>query len=149
MYFCVFLSVCASLQNNRWTLILTSQQRLTTASKSMSVEHVADMKRKYTTGEEQQFLGFLSLFLSLPPSLSLLIREKKHHVIIFINNYQKQTPRRNTGLAVAALKQQSCLCGQTHTHRWATAVQQHSLHTLHSQDMCTCLYKLSHCLSAE
>lgn len=95
------------------------------------------------------FLGFLSFFLSLPPSLSLLIREKKHHVIIFINNYQKQTPRRNTGLAVAALKQQSCLCGQTHTHRWATAVQQHSLHTLHSQDMCTCLYKLSHCLSAE
>lgn len=83
----------------------------------MSVELVADMKRKYTTGEEQQFLGFLSLFLSLPPSLSLLIREKKHHVIIFINNYQKQTPRRNTGLAVAALKQQSCLCGQTHTHR--------------------------------
>lgn len=82
----------------------------------MSVEHVADMKRKYTTGEEQQFLGFLSLFLSLPPSLSLLIREKKHHVIIFINNYQKQTPRRNTGLAAAALKQQSCLCGQTHTH---------------------------------
>lgn len=91
----------------------------------------------------------VSVSFSFPTSLPLLIREKTHHVIIFINNYQKQTPHRNTGLAVAALKQQSCLCGQSHTQSWATAVQQHSLHTLHSQDVCTCLYKLSHCLSAE
>lgn len=36
----------------------------------MSVELVADMKRKYTTGEEQHFWGFcLFFFPSLPLSL--------------------------------------------------------------------------------
>lgn len=66
-----------------------------------------------------------SFFLSLPPSLSpccvlaLLSGVKENHIIIFIDNYQRQTPYKPIGQAGGTLLQQDCL--YEHTHQWAAA----------------------------
>ena len=86
----------------------------------------------HTTGEGKYFFPVHFFSSSLfPPCrfLGLSAITQENHLIIFIDNYQRQTPCKQIGQGGAELQQQCCLYGQT--QKWAAAVQKLSHQTLH------------------